>query len=193
MVFDNVEDFNLLRDSWPVSNCGSILITSRHDNSDITDLVSKQIRVSELGREEGARYLLDIVYLDNKLNDVERESESKFAEELSSEVGGLPLALTTTARQVRLRSTTIERFLPLYQTNSSKVHFQGRALSHKPFYKHSVSTVWDMPFKSLDENAKALFEVASFLAPNDVPFVLFQPDPLNLLPACLKFCGDTWE
>jgi hypothetical protein len=193
MVFDNVEDFNLLRDSWPVSNCGSILITSRHDNSDVTDLVSKQVRVSELSREEGAKYLLDIVYLHGMLSDAERNTESRFAEDLSSEVGGLPLALTTTARQVRLRSTTVEKFLPLYKTNSLKVHLQGRAMSHKPFYKHSVSTVWDMSFKSLDENATALFGVASFLASGDIPFVLFQPDPLDLLPACLEFCGETWE
>ncbi|RDW67055.1 hypothetical protein BP5796_09804 [Coleophoma crateriformis] len=193
MVFDNVEDFNLLRDNWPVSSCGSILVTSRHDNSDVTDLIPKQIPVAELGLEEGARFLLDLVYLDNTLTDSERKSESQFAADLLSEIGGLPLTLTTTARQVRRRSTSVEKFLPLYQTNASRVHMEGRVLSHKPFYKHSVSTVWDMPFKSLDDNATVLIGVASVLAPVDIPIALFQPNSFTDLPPCLEFCGDMWK
>lgn len=183
MILDNIEDVETLNSCWPVASHGSILVTSRRSVGNL-ELISSAMALTEFSAEQGASILQQIVGRSTYSN-----AEKTAAEDLSKELGGLPLALVIMAAQVKRRRKSFKDFLELYQNHAIELHIATAGVT--AYYKRSLRTCWHTAFESLDANAFSILAILSFIAPNDIPERLFKYK-LNSLSSInpLAFCGN---
>jgi len=168
LVFNNADDLGLLQPFWPVSQRGSILITSR-------DPMAKQGR-SGIGLEpfepDEAAILLRRL---TRVSDSPEARETSLA--LSRRLGGLPLAITQIAALVERLDMTLREFLDYFdqQTTIEKVA-KMKPIMLQNHYKHSMFTVWAL--ESLPPQALATLQVLSFLNPDSIGESLISPPSL---------------
>lgn len=186
MILDNIEDVETLNSCWPVASHGSILVTSRRSIGNL-ELISTGTPLTEFSAEQGASILQQIVNRSTYSN-----AEKAAAEDLSRELGGLPLALVTMAAQVKRRRKSFKEFLELYQNHAIHLHETNAGVT--TYYKGSLRTCWHAAFESLNANANAfsILAILSFLAPNNIPERLFKYK-LNSLSSInpLAFCENS--
>lgn len=166
LIFDNVEELDVLHDYWPTSSKGSVLITSRHENVAF-ELNANTLKISPFTTEQGSSLLLKTLHR-TSYSDEEKEG----AEALSVVLGGLALAITVAAMQIRLKRMPIQGFVQSYTEKGPSVQSSSRIKNI--FYKHSLETVWKTAFSGLDLNAAFVFDAACFCAPDNLPISLFE-------------------
>jgi hypothetical protein len=113
------------------------------------------------------------------------------AKTLSERLGGLPLALTIMAMQMRKKSMSMQQFLIFYNQHEKKLH--STPVSLKPYYRHNLATAWELSFQSLNDSARTIFSIICIIAPDAIPTDLFHPKNQTELPRLLSFCTDSWE
>jgi hypothetical protein len=187
MVFDNVEDIADIKDIWVDSRHGSVLITARHEFVSLLP-VNTMFHVPYMTEDQGAKFLISM----SKENGASKANVDS-GKELSELLGGLPLALTIMAMQVRRRRMSLPSFLSFYKENEARLHGSDKRISLEPFYPHNLTTAYRLSFQSLKETPAALLRVMSLMSPDDIPLKLFHPEGAVTLPAVLSFCRDTWE
>ena len=191
LIFDNVEDFSSIQEHWPASGYGSTLITTRYDIV-FKGPIAQTLQIPLLEKTEGQRFLFE--FLRDCMHDPKEDNdERRCAEALSDELGGLPLALTAMAMQIRQRNMKVSGFLPFYRNHVSKLHELHMTTLH-PYYKRSLKTAWDLAFDLLSEDAtRPMFSILSYLAPDAIPITTFVPHDDNGIPSELRFCQDSWK
>ena len=187
MIFDNVEDMSLVRDCYPLSRHGSVLITTRRHDLVAMQPSMKHLEIVGFDQEQGGSLILYYLGRD-KYTDDERQA----AKELSLALGGIALAIIIMVSQIRLNEMTIRQFIPYYQKYAPRLQESATA-NLQPYYQHSLKTAWTMSFDSLSDDATKLFRVFSFTAPGGLPadFVRGEEDPTQM-PGELEFCKDLW-
>jgi hypothetical protein len=187
VVFDNVEDMELVCECWPSSPHGAILLTSR---SKIISQGVLNLEVPAFTDRDGAQFLLKQI---NQKNAPKEEVAA--ANELSMLLGGFPLGLTLMAMRIRVQETNVQNYLPFYKQHWIRLHgISGEIL--KPYYMRGLSTAWDISFSALETesaDATTLFGVLCLMASDDIPVDLFRPAQQDLLPDQLSFCSDLWR
>lgn len=166
VIFDNVEDLTVLDGYWPTSSKGSILITSRHENVAF-EVNSDTLKICPFSTEQGSKLILKTLHRSSY-----SEDEKKGSEALSTVLGGLALAITVAAMQIRLKRMPIQNFVRAYIEKGSLL--QNSSKIKNIFYKHSLDTVWKTAFSSMDSNAAFIFDTACFCAPDNVPMSIFK-------------------
>jgi hypothetical protein len=159
LIYDGVQDPDILNDYWPYDGPGSILITSRNPFS-----WTKSLPLKQFTSDEAIAFLLKLT--NRKLSDVDRESVTN----VSSRLGGLPLALTQMASIIVTKKLSFRQFLDSYNERESQrelLQFKTRqtdleSLSHE----HTVASVW--AFENLKYGRK-LLNVLSMLDPDSIP------------------------
>ncbi|KAJ4321445.1 hypothetical protein N0V84_005367 [Fusarium piperis] len=184
IVFDNVDNEQLLRDYWPNSAKGSILITSRQSILGTT-MVDSACEIGSLEVKEGA-FMIQLL-LENKVSDAQNRH---LVEEMAKALGGLPLALAQMAGYLRTNQVTIREFLGNYEDREYARTLFGRAtsLDHQQ-HQQTLETVWRLSFQKLSAEAKTLLRIVVFLHPDEIPNRVFQiPEtPAGMpLPSALK-------
>lgn len=163
LVFDGVEDGDVLNDFWPYNGPGSILITSRNPHSWVSSLELKPFTV-----DEATNYLLKITGRD--VTDEEKLSVVAIAKRL----GGLPLALAQMGGIISHKSMSFSEFLRSYEARESQqelLHWTLINSRARPSnYEHNVASVW--AFDSLGKGAM-LLNVLSMMDPDGIPESLF--------------------
>lgn len=166
LVFDGVEDGEILNDFWPYDGPGSILITSRNPHSWSTSMELKPFSVSE-----ATDYLFRIT--GREVLDEERASAVAIAKRL----GGLPLALAQMGSIIAHKSISFSEFLRRYEEREGQQElFQWTFESIKSRssnYEHSVASVW--AFDSLGKGAM-LLNILSMFDPDGIPESLFTSE-----------------
>lgn len=158
LVFNNADNLEMLQDFWPVSERGSILITSR-------DPMAKQgrsgIDLEPFEPREAATLLRRVM----GLPDSPGTCETSVA--LSVRLGGLPLAITQIAALIERLEMTLAEFLTYFdqQTTIEKVA-KMKPTMLQDHYKHSSFTVWAL--ENLSPQALASLQVLSFLNPDSI-------------------------
>lgn len=156
LIYDGVEDPDILNNYWPYDGPGSVLITSRNPFS-----WTKSLPLKPFSSDEAFAFLLKLT--NRKLSDVDRESVTN----VSSRLGGLPLALTQMASIIVTKQLSFRQFLDSYNERESQrelLQFQTdvKSLSHE----HTVASVW--AFENLKHGRK-LLNVLSMLDPDNIP------------------------
>ena len=156
LIYDGVRDPDILNDYWPYDGPGSVLITSRNPFS-----WTKSLPLKPFTSDEAIAFLLKLT--NRKLSDVDQESVIN----VSSRLGGLPLALTQMASIIVTKQLTFRQFLDSYNERESQrelLQFQTdiKATSHE----HTVASVW--AFENLKYGRK-LLNVLSMLDPDSIP------------------------
>jgi hypothetical protein len=108
LVYDGVQDPDALNDYWPYDGPGSVLITSRNPFS-----WAKSLPLKPFTSDEAIAFLLKLT--GRKLSDGDRESVTN----VSSRLGGLPLALTQMASIIVTKQLTFSQFLDSYNERES--------------------------------------------------------------------------
>lgn len=189
MVFDNVENPNLVSKNWPSGTSGSILVTCR--TVDVAIQCAPKplpVEIPTLNQDEGMELLISLV----ERPDAHSEKERQCARELSQALDGLPLALVLMGIQVRSRRMTFEDFLPFHGKHHKKL---AGGTAHNEYYNNDLQTAWEIPFKGLGEDSALLFGLLSFLGPDVIPEHMFLSDQKDLPPSPyskMKFLSEDW-
>jgi NB-ARC domain len=156
LVFDNLDDLNILNDFWPFDSPGSVIITSR-DPLSKTYPAGRGAKVDAFNPEEATEFLLKLTHREEEVE--ERPSGNIVAARL----GGLPLALTQMAGVITRRDLSFSEFLQVYDEESShkdlfNLHFPYA--SDGSGYQHTLASVWAL--ETLNEST-TLLDILSLL------------------------------
>jgi hypothetical protein len=174
IVYDNAEDPALIRQYWPVASHGQAIITARN-RLVAFELADDELEILNWDNDSGLKFLLHLLRADitTRLEDKEIDS----AHQLSEELRGHALAISTMAGLIHRRSLSISEFMRFYTQH------QGEVLG-------CVHAVWNMSFQELDAQARTVLGVMSFVSPDSIPQGLFEPESTTDLPPSLGVCAD---
>ncbi|KAL8797717.1 MAG: hypothetical protein Q9195_000069 [Heterodermia aff. obscurata] len=164
LIFDNADDLESisLPKYFPPSSWGHIIITSRA-NAALNYAGSPECLVGLLPRLEALNILLERSGLK-----VSAEAELRYAEEIISLLGGLPLALDQAGAFIRVRKKSFAEYLRLYKTR------QGEVLQSQPkieTYDRTILTAWEVNFRQIEQEfpeAAELLLLFCYLDPGDI-------------------------
>ncbi|KAI0396025.1 hypothetical protein F5Y17DRAFT_465366 [Xylariaceae sp. FL0594] len=164
VIFDNVDDLDVLSEYWPKFGHGSVLLTSRDpfakhniymEDVNGMDLVPLSVPETEL--------------LMQRLTHVKAEGAQQSAlAEIARKLDGLPLAISQMSgifRQLRLLSYT--DFIRYYNEEGIEKLVSGRPGSANQPNLQSLATVWCLD--RLSRSTKALLQVICLLDPDEIP------------------------
>jgi hypothetical protein len=109
LMFDNLEDVNILSQIWPASNKGSILITSQSP-AVMARRAKKTMQLKSF--EDGTA--TDILYKLTGLEPADK-NEAKAAKKICHLIGGLALAMVHMSSYIQDQGYSYSEFLTLYK------------------------------------------------------------------------------
>jgi tetratricopeptide (TPR) repeat protein len=172
LILDNADDLSLVSDVLRHEWGGHVLLTTRaHATGGIS---SVEIKVME--PEEGALFLLrraKLVAIDEPLG-VAEESDQGLAEEITRQVGGLPLALDQAGAFIEEVRSSLGEYLSLYRTEGAQLRAaRGGVISdHDP-----VTITFSLAFRQVEGVSAAaadMLRACAFLAPDSIPEEIFS-------------------
>lgn len=172
LVFDGVEDPDVLNEFWPYDGPGSVLITSRSPFSWTTSLPLKPFT-----SDEATEFLLKITRREAS------EEARKAVIEVTRRLGGLPLALTQMAGVILHKQLSFSEFLDSYNERRSQQELlqlsAGELITRSSDYEHTVASVW--AFDNLS-HGQGLLNVVSMLDPDGIleSLLTTKPGPIDL-------------
>jgi hypothetical protein len=164
LVFDGVEDGDILNGFWPYNGPGSVLITSRNPYS-----WSASHKLKPFSLSEATQYLLHVTGKEPTAG-----PEMTAATTIADRLGGLPLALSQIASIVASKAISFSDLLYSFEEREGSQAFfdwQTPDKSHSPSnYQSNVASVW--AFDHLGKGA-TLINIISMLDPDSIPESLF--------------------
>ena len=192
LIFDNVEDFNLLKGCLP-STTGHVLITTRDQRCPICPK-RKTVEVNEFAPHEAAEFLkkrlsgkgVDAAELAKQLG-----NEGVDAAELAKRLGYFPLALEQAAAYLLCTDKSCREYLGLLEKYGLKVFDQLGAVPYGyketgDKEKETINTTWQISYNKIEsESSRQLFNLLAYFAPDDIPLTMLikgrnhLPEPLQ--------------
>lgn len=170
LIWDNVEDPELLHNFLPPARQGAILITTRRSS---LGTLAHSLELSPMTLDEGAAFVLQRA----RLNKAMRSDESKphpsewgTAQELVKVMGGLPLALDQAGAYIEEAGCGLSDYLQRYQ--QQRAPLLGRRGTLGCDHPHPVTTTFRLAYEQVRQHhslAADLLCVCAFLAPEGIP------------------------
>jgi tetratricopeptide (TPR) repeat protein len=164
LVFDNVEDIGIVAPYWPTSigSKGYIIVTSRNPQIARAPLTTSK-EVESFSIADGTKMLL------SELSSY-TEDEERVASEITTKLGGLPLAIHHMACFARDRSISLSEALKLYEEEESMVVEAGVDFGQD----RTLATVWSLSISTLSNEALQLLDTISLFDPDSIPTRLIE-------------------
>jgi hypothetical protein len=163
LVFDNAADLASVERFLPPAGPGRILITSQNPNWPH----GQSLPVPVLETEVAADFLITLT----------GDPDQQTAQELASELAGLPLALAQAAAYILATGGTLARYLALFRQRRPDMLRRGEPIGNS----QTVATTWSLAFGRLEQSAPSavgLLRLLACCAPEPVPLsLLLQPRP----------------
>jgi tetratricopeptide (TPR) repeat protein len=173
LILDNVEDIGTASEFIPSEVKGHLLITTR---AHATGIVARSLSIDKMEPAEGALFLLrraKIIAQDADLETASDRDRTK-AEEISTEVDGLPLALDQAGAFIEEVPTNLTEYIELYKSQGSILRQQrGDVTVDHP---ESVAVTFALSFEKVaSENKESadILCICAFLAPDAIPEEIF--------------------
>jgi tetratricopeptide (TPR) repeat protein len=190
LILDNADELTFLPEFLPTPVQGHLLLTTR---AQALGRLANRIEVNALDQDAAALLILHragLLTLDASLAQADQEDQ-QVAEELSRQLGGLPLALDQAGAYLEETRCSLQHYLALYMSHRAQLlqYRGGFALDHPD----SVATTWSLSFASIEQrNALAadLLRVCSLLHPDAIPEELFLQGAVHLGPALVAIETD---
>jgi hypothetical protein len=191
LVFDNADNPELLRDYWPMASQGSILLTSRDPMIQNSLYQTVGADLKPFLPEAAAALLRKLTRSD------ESTEEKESSVELSTRLGGLPLAITQIAALIQKRQESFREFRAYFDEATSIASLEqdlrkAKETNRQDHYKHSLFTVW--AFDSLGEMSTRLLETLTLMNPDHIQeFILTEdlpPEVGRTFPATKELFGE---
>ena len=184
LVFDNVEDHDLLDQIWPASTNGSVIITCRS-----LSLAAKRatdvMHLRCFSTETGVEVLYSLTGLPPS-----SDSEAAAAKKLFHLLGGLPLAMVQISEFINDRGYSYEELLPVYQKSANRIFARSGAPVQ---YEHTLDTVWNVSFECLSTESRALLNILAFFDPDLIPESILSNKRADITDPSLQFSFDDLE
>ncbi|KAF8249052.1 TPR-like protein [Wilcoxina mikolae CBS 423.85] len=156
LVYDNVEDIELVKSFWPTSSKGSVLIISQNPDTEFLP-ARRGCSVGPMPIEEGAEFLLSQLSAQTH-SDTDRVSANKISEIL----GGWSLALATAAGVIGGGVWPLEDFERNLR-ESPTFHLEDELTSDPTSGRtKSIRMVSEMAVSGLSKGAKNVFDLCAF-------------------------------
>jgi hypothetical protein len=162
IIFDNVDNFDVLSDYWPRFGRGSVLVTSRDSFSPNNLFVQEGMNLQPLSRLESESLMQRLTHV-KAVGPSQKEALSVIAEKLD----GLPLAINQMSGVFRRLRLSYTDFLKFYNEEGIEQLFKKATDLMGARNARSLATVWALD--QLSSNTKALLQVISLLDPDDIP------------------------
>jgi hypothetical protein len=161
IIFDNVDNLNVLDDYWPTTGRGSVLITSR-------DPLAKHNHFLKNGQDLSPLTITESETLMQRLTNIEAKPAQREAlAGILERLGGLPMAIDQISSSFRnLRLSYID-FLKLYNEEGIVRLQKMQNVFSKSDRVSSLVTLWSLD--RLSVCTKALLWVISLLDPDEIP------------------------
>lgn len=164
---------------WPVARQGQVLITTRN-HTFAFEPADGGLELKTWDADTGSQFLLHLLSTD--ISGQMTTDEATSAHELSKKLSGHALAISHMAGLIHRRSWSIAEFVQIYKLRPKMVHgVSGNS---------SINALWDISFKSLDDQSRAILGVMCFLSPDSIAQSLFEEQTPDILPESLLFCAD---
>jgi tetratricopeptide (TPR) repeat protein/transcriptional regulator with XRE-family HTH domain len=189
LIFDNVENSELVKSVLPPARCGSLLFTSRRQALEFSAHI---LDLEQMTLEEGMRFLLHRARLlapTASLDSLAPE-DATLAQEIVTAMAGLPLALDQAGAYIEVNQLSLAEYLELFQ--SSQMRLLDEQASHSD-HPSSVAKTFALAFEQLERNnpaAAELLTVCAFLAPEAIPETFFIDGAKHLGPTFEKLAAD---
>lgn len=163
---------------------GSILLTSRDSNAAFA-VASEGCHVKPFDMTSGSAALLNFIGLDQA-----SEFNKAKAKDITSALGGLPLALSQIGGFIVQRKVPLQNFLSLYERNSASV--DSRKIMNIN-YDHTLATVWELSLSSLSGSPRVLHMILAFMDPDAIHESLLTEGLRHNNDPDLQFLSDEIE
>jgi len=169
LILDNADAVELLPPFLPPVAGGHVLLTTRA--WDMRRL-ARRLEVETLPVEQGALLLLRRAALLPPDGTLEQASadERRLASALTSELGGLPLALDQAGAYLEATGMSLEEYQCISQTHRQTLLNERRSLVED--HPASVATTWSLSFARVETKSPAaadLLRLCAYLAPDAIP------------------------
>jgi tetratricopeptide (TPR) repeat protein/transcriptional regulator with XRE-family HTH domain len=189
LIFDNVENIELVKSVLPPARCGSLLFTSRRQALEFSAYV---LDLERMTSEEGMRFLLHRARLlapTASLASLAPE-DREIAREIVTAMDGLPLALDQAGAYIEANQLSLAEYLELFQSSQMRLLDERDSHSDHP---SSVTRTFALAFEQLERNnpaAAELLTICAFLAPEAIPETFFIDGAKHLGPSFEKLAAD---
>ncbi len=173
LILDNADELDLLPPFLPPVPGGHVLLTTRA--WDMRRLATR-LEVETLPVEQGALLLLRRAALLPPDGTLEQASadERRLASALTTELGGLPLALDQAGAYLEATGMSLEEYQRISQTHRRTLLNERRSLVED--HPASVATTWSLSFARVEARNPAaadLLRICAYLAPDAIPETIF--------------------
>ena len=170
LIFDNVEDLDLLLQFLPPAYGGALLLTTRLQV--LRDL-AQPLRVEPMSIAEGCTFLLQRANL-FKPDHLPSCDDMQIVCEIVAEMDGLPLALDQAAAYLEATRCRLSDYLQLWHASPTRLLNESDPSTSHPF---SVTKTFALAFERLERDnpaAAIVLTACVFLAPEAIPEIFFR-------------------
>jgi len=187
LVFDNVDDLEVVRSYWPAQGTGHVLVTSRKPRLDALG-VRQPVPLDVMLESEALEFLLERTGREG----LEAASaEGRAAAQLVEELGRLPLAIEQAGAYIAVTEASFADYLEAYANAPIDVLEKARVAATD--YPETVATTWAMNVSEVERESPASADAlrfSAFLAPEEIPEELLVRGAARLGPALAEALGD---
>ena len=176
LILDNADELALIQPFLPTACPGHLLLTTR---AQTMGKLAQRLEVETLETETGSLLLLrraGLIPSDASL-ETASPSDRAIANDLTKELGGLPLALDQAGAYVEVTQCSLADYQQQYQTRrtdllalrSGPTALPGRLIDDHP---DPVATTWSLSFAKVEAAnlmAAEVLRICAFLAPDAIP------------------------
>lgn len=195
LIWDNLDDLDLMQRYLPTNKLGAVLITTR---CQALGTKAQGIELAPMSQEEGMLFLLrraHVLEVGATGEQVHRlavsvPDEYAAASELVTILGRLPLALDQVGAYIEETQCGLANFLALFQRYPLQLLQERGTHAEHPA---SVVETFVLSFEKLQQKHRAAAELLTaccFLAPEEIPESLFSHYAMQHLPEWQKVLDD---
>ncbi|RMJ08484.1 hypothetical protein CDV36_011905 [Fusarium kuroshium] len=161
LIFDNVDNLDVLDDYWPKLGRGSVLITSRDPNAKQNMYIHEGLPLPPLTNTETEVLMQKLTHV--RADDYQKDALAKIAKTLD----GLPLVINQMSGLFRSFRLSYMDFLEFLQEEGIEKLYERQSGSTDKQKTQSLVTYWALD--RLSSPTKALLQVMCLLDPDDIP------------------------
>ncbi|KAG8667969.1 hypothetical protein FPOAC2_13183 [Fusarium poae] len=161
LIFDNVDNLDVLADFWPNLGSGSVLVTSRDPNAKQNIHIHHGLHLPPLTNAETENLLQKLTNV--TADGIQQEALAKIAQELD----GLPLVVNQISGLIRSLRLSYVDFLKYLQKYGIERFYERQLTTTDSGKIQSLVTLWALD--RLPPPTKALLEIICLLDPDDIP------------------------
>lgn len=199
MIWDNVEDVELIQRFLPPAHQGTVLMTTRRP---VLGTLAQGLELKSLAQEEGILFLLrrakalapEATQEQKRQFLKKKPQEYEAARQLAATLDGLPLALDQAGAYLEETCCSVTDYLHRYQVQ--RQHLLNRRGTLGGDHPQSVAATLSLAYEQVKQANPAAAELVlwcAFLNPSEIPEELLTAGAAQLEPALQQVVADPYQ